>query len=47
MAITLVQKNKSKGILTWYALVPDKLKGSVHFFSLDTDAEETIGKIFT
>ncbi len=34
--ITLVQKNKSKGILTWYARVPDKNKGTVHFFSLGT-----------
>lgn len=35
--ITLVQKNKSKGILTWYARVPDQVKkGSVHFFSLGT-----------
>lgn len=37
MAITLVQRNKSKGILTWYARVPDKLKkGTVHYYSLDT-----------
>lgn len=37
MSITLVQKNKSKGILTWYARVPDPLaRGSVHFFSLGT-----------
>lgn len=39
MSITLVQKNKSKGILTWYARVPDKLKGSVHFFSLGTSSK--------
>lgn len=36
MSITLVQKNKSKGILTWYARVPDKEKSSTHFFSLGT-----------
>lgn len=37
MSITLVQKNKSKGIFTWYARVPDTAKkGSVHFFSLGT-----------
>lgn len=37
MSITLVQKNKSKGILTWYARVPDpKAKGKTHFFSLGT-----------
>ena len=35
--ITLVQKNKSKGIFTWYARVPDQVKkGTVHFFSLGT-----------
>lgn len=34
MSITLVQKNKSKGILTWYARVPDS-KG-IHFYSLGT-----------
>lgn len=39
MAITLVQKNKSKGILTWYARVPDKAKGTVHFFSLGTSSK--------
>lgn len=39
MAITLVQKNKSKGILTWYARVPDKDKGTTHFFSLGTSAK--------
>lgn len=39
MSITLVQKNKSKGILTWYARVPDKMKGSVHFFSLGTSSK--------
>ena len=39
MSITLVQKNKSKGILTWYARVPDQAKkGTVHFFSLGTSA---------
>ena len=37
--ITLVQKNKSKGILTWYARVPDKSKGTVHFFSLGTSSK--------
>lgn len=37
MAITLVQRNKSKGILTWYARVPDRIrKGCVHYYSLDT-----------
>ena len=40
MAITIVQRNRSKGILTWYARVPDKVKkGSVHFFSLGTDSK--------
>lgn len=37
MAITIVQRNKSKGVLTWYARVPDPTrKGSVHYYSLDT-----------
>ena len=37
MAITLVQRNKSKGILTWYARVPDRIrKGCVHYSSLET-----------
>ena len=37
MSITLVQKNKSKGIMTWYARVPDPhKKSSIHFFSLGT-----------
>lgn len=35
MAITLVQRNKSKGILTWYARVPGP-DGSVHYYSLET-----------
>lgn len=40
--ITIVQKNKSKGILTWYARVPDPKRKSksgetaYHFFSLKT-----------
>ncbi|MCQ2096802.1 MAG: site-specific integrase [Fibrobacter sp.] len=33
-SITLVQKNKSKGIRTWYARVPDSR--GVHFYSLGT-----------
>ena len=37
MAITLCQRNKSKGVLTWYARVPDPVrKGAVHYYSLDT-----------
>lgn len=36
--ITIVQKNKSKNILTWYARVPDK-KGKVHYFSLKTESK--------
>lgn len=37
MAITLVQRKKSKGVLTWYARVPDRIrKGVVHYYSLDT-----------
>ena len=37
MSITLVQKNKSKGILTWYARVPDThRKNCIHYFSLGT-----------
>lgn len=37
MAITIVQRNKSKGVLTWYARVPDPTrKGAVHYYSLDT-----------
>lgn len=40
MAITIVQRNRSKGILTWYARVPDKVKkGTVHFFSLGTESK--------
>lgn len=39
--ITLVQKNKSKGILTWYARVPDSTKGTVHFFSLGTTSKSS------
>lgn len=40
MSITLVQKNKSKGILTWYARVPDEAKkGTTHFFSLGTTSK--------
>lgn len=36
--ITIVQKNKSKNILTWYARVPDK-NGKVHYFSLKTESK--------
>lgn len=40
MPITLVQKNKSKKIMTWYARVPDPIKkGCVHFFSLGTESK--------
>ena len=40
MSITLVQKNKSKGIMTWYARVPDPhKKSSIHFFSLGTTSK--------
>lgn len=39
MAITIVQKNKSKGILTWYARVPDPRKGSPHYYSLGTTSK--------
>ena len=40
MAITLVQRNKSKGVLTWYARIPDKVKkGCVHYYSLDTTSK--------
>jgi len=39
MAITIVQKNKSKGILTWYARVPDPRKGSLHYYSLGTTSK--------
>lgn len=40
MSITLVQKNKSKGIMTWYARVPDThKKNSIHFFSLGTTSK--------
>lgn len=40
MAITLVQRNKSKGVLTWYARVPDaSRKGAVHYFSLGTESK--------
>lgn len=45
MPITLVQKNKSKGILTWYARVPDPHKkgkngnSAIHFFSLGTTSK--------
>lgn len=40
MSITLVQKNKSKKIMTWYARVPDpNKKGKVHFFSLGTTSK--------
>jgi len=35
--ITIVQKNKSKGIMTWYARVPEGEK--VHFFSLGTTSK--------
>ena len=45
MTITIVQKNKSKGITTWYARVPDPRKKDrggntiYHFFSLGTSAK--------
>lgn len=40
MSITIVQKNKSKGILTWYARVPDPRKRGVpHYFSLNTTSK--------
>lgn len=40
MAITIVQRNKSKGVLTWYARVPDQSRpGSVHYFSLGTESK--------
>lgn len=40
MSITLVQKNKSKGIMTWSARVPDPhKKGVVHYFSLGTESK--------
>jgi len=40
MSITLVQKNKSKGIMTWSARVPDPhKKGVVHYFSLGTSSK--------
>ena len=40
MSITLVQKNKSKGIQTWYARVPDPhAKGKIHYFSLGTSSK--------
>lgn len=40
MAITIVQKNKSKGIFTWYARVPDpSSRGRVHFYSLETTSK--------
>ena len=40
MSITLVQKNKSKGIMTWSARVPDPIKkGCVHYFSLGTTSK--------
>lgn len=40
MSITLVQKNKSKGIMTWYARVPDpNKKNCIHFFSLGTNSK--------
>lgn len=44
-SITLVQKNKSKGILVWYARVPDPSKKDrngntvYHFFSLGTSSK--------
>lgn len=37
MAITIVQKNKSKGIRTWYARVPGE--GGVHYYSLGTTSK--------
>lgn len=40
MSITLVQKNKSKGIMTWSARVPDPhKKGVIHYFSLGTTSK--------
>lgn len=40
MAVTLVQKNKSKNIQTWYARVPDPhAKGKTHYFSLGTSSK--------
>jgi len=40
MAITIVQRNKSKGVLTWYARVPDPSRpGAVHYFSLGTSSK--------
>lgn len=40
MPVTLVQKNKSKNIFTWYARVPDpQKKGTVHYFSLGTTSK--------
>ena len=40
MAITIIQRNRSKGVNTWYARVPDKVKkGCVHFFSLGTESK--------
>lgn len=39
MAITLVQRNKSKGVLTWYARVPDSKTGRAHYFSLGTTSK--------
>lgn len=35
--ITIIRKNKSKGIMTWYARVPEGEK--VHFFSLGTTSK--------
>lgn len=44
--ITIVQKNKSKGILTWYARVPDPLKkGRPHYFSLGTTSKAEAKRI--
>lgn len=40
MPVTLVQKNKSKNIFTWYARVPDpQKKGTVHYYSLGTTSK--------
>lgn len=46
MAITLVQKNKSKGIMTWSARVPDpRKKNCVHYFSLGTTSKSEAKQI--
>jgi len=46
MSITLVQKNKSKGIMTWSARVPDpRKKNCVHYFSLGTTSKSEAKQI--